>query len=135
MRSAADDKRRRDLMSLGTTSCRVGGRPRRQRRGARGPVTSCRVEALWIDGGLLFGGLGGLGVDDGSGGARLSPRRFADSDVERFVMRSDVGSVPKHEIGMRGALGRQIFGQGFPLAARCEHIEDRVENLAHDDPS
>src|ERR1700675_3359451 len=32
---------------------------------------------------------------------------------------------------MRGAFGRQIFRQGVPLAARGEHREDRVENLAH----
>jgi hypothetical protein len=41
--------------------------------------------------------------------------------------------VPQHEIEMRGALGRQIFRQRLPLAARGEHVEDRVENLAHID--
>jgi len=34
---------------------------------------------------------------------------------------------------MRGALGRQVLGQGLPLAARREHVENRVENLAHID--
>src|ERR1700682_2038777 len=31
---------------------------------------------------------------------------------------------------MRGAFRRQIFRQRLPLAARREHIEDRVQNLA-----
>src|SRR4029077_11222422 len=38
--------------------------------------------------------------------------------------------IPQHEIRMRGALRRQILRQRLPLAARREHIEDRVQNFA-----
>src|SRR5690242_13070698 len=38
--------------------------------------------------------------------------------------------IPQHEVGMRGAFRWQILRQRLPLAARREHIEDRVENLA-----
>src|SRR6202043_1405082 len=37
--------------------------------------------------------------------------------------------IPQHEIGVRGAFRRQILWQCLPLAARWEHIEDRVQNL------
>src|SRR5438046_7353336 len=38
--------------------------------------------------------------------------------------------IPQHEVGMRGALRRQILWQGLPFASRREHIEDCVQNLA-----
>src|SRR5205085_5835806 len=38
--------------------------------------------------------------------------------------------IPQHEVGMRGALRRQILRQRLPLTARREHIEDRVQNFA-----
>src|SRR5438445_385996 len=38
--------------------------------------------------------------------------------------------IPQHEVGMRGAFRRQILRQRLPLAARREHVEDRVQNLA-----
>src|SRR5207244_937648 len=38
--------------------------------------------------------------------------------------------IPQHEVGMRGAFRRQILRQRLPLAARREHVEDRVHNLA-----
>src|SRR5438105_8166624 len=38
--------------------------------------------------------------------------------------------IPQHEVGMRGASRRQILRQRLPLAARREHVEDRVHNLA-----
>jgi len=43
--------------------------------------------------------------------------------------------IPQHEVGMGRALGRQVLGQRLPLAARGEHIENRVENLPHVDRS
>src|SRR5260370_13798581 len=36
----------------------------------------------------------------------------------------------KDEVGMGGAFRRQILRQRLPLAARREHVEDRVQNLA-----
>src|SRR5260370_19671233 len=36
----------------------------------------------------------------------------------------------KDEVGMGGAFRRQILRQRLPLAARREHVEDRVEILA-----
>src|SRR2546423_5792178 len=38
--------------------------------------------------------------------------------------------IPQHEVGIRRALRRQILRQRLPLAARREHIENRVENFA-----
>jgi hypothetical protein len=38
--------------------------------------------------------------------------------------------VPRREIMMGGALGRQILWQRLPLAARRKYVKDRVENLA-----
>src|SRR5436190_9553952 len=43
--------------------------------------------------------------------------------------------IPQHEVGMRGALWRQILWQRLPLAARREHIKDRVQNLANVHPA
>ena len=39
--------------------------------------------------------------------------------------------VPQHEVVVRRALRRQILRQRLPLAAGREHVEDRVQNLAH----
>src|SRR3981189_1912905 len=38
--------------------------------------------------------------------------------------------IPQHEVGMCGAFRRQVLRQRLPLAARREHVEDRVQNLA-----
>src|SRR4051812_45565581 len=38
--------------------------------------------------------------------------------------------IPQHQIPMRGALRRKVLRQRLPLAARPQHVKDRVDNLA-----
>lgn len=39
--------------------------------------------------------------------------------------------LPEAEIGVRRGLRRPVLGQGCPLAAGRQHIEDRVQRLTH----
>src|SRR6202035_3414185 len=72
-----------------------------------------------------------LGVDDRGCRARLAPLALAGLDIECVMdpLQRAV-PIPQHEVGMRGAFRRQILRQRLPLAARREHIEDRVQNFA-----
>src|SRR5829696_6589412 len=77
-----------------------------------------------------------LAVDDGHGRARLFARLLAHLDEEGMVQaRERAVPGPQAEIVMHRALRRQILGQGAPLAARCQHIEDPVQHLAHIHPT
>src|SRR5438876_986171 len=75
--------------------------------------------------------LGALAVNDRSRRAQLASFPLAGLDIECVMdaLQRPV-PIPQHEIGMRGALRRQILRQCLPLAACREHIEDRVQNLA-----
>src|SRR6516164_8291936 len=58
--------------------------------------------------------------------------RPSRSRVERVVdVLQRAVPVPQCEIQMRRALGRQVLRQGLPLAAGREHVEDRIDDLAH----
>src|SRR6202011_5742466 len=75
--------------------------------------------------------LGALAIDDRSCRARLASFALAGFDIERVMdALQRAVPIPQHEVGMRGAFRRQILRQRLPLAARREHIEDRVQNLA-----
>src|SRR5205823_3436530 len=75
--------------------------------------------------------LGALAVDDRSRRARFASFALAGLDVECVMdALQRAVPIPQHEVGMRGALRRQILRQRLPLAARREHIENRVENFA-----
>src|SRR5215475_3891916 len=75
--------------------------------------------------------LGALAIDDRSRRANLASVALAGLDIERVMdALQRAVPIPQHEIRMRGALRRQILRQRLPLAARREHIEDRVQNFA-----
>src|SRR5438094_10410602 len=64
-------------------------------------------------------------------GAHLASFALAGLDIERVMdALQRAVPIPQHEVGMRGAFRRQILRQRLPLAARREHVEDRVQNLA-----
>src|SRR5205814_2764522 len=70
-------------------------------------------------------------VNDCCRRAHLASFALAGLDIECVMdALQRAVPIPQHEIGMRGALRRQILRQRLPLAARREHIEDRVQNLA-----
>ena len=63
--------------------------------------------------------------------ARLAALAFARRDIERVVEALQRAvPVPQHEVIVRRAFGRQVLGQGLPLAARREHVKDGVQHLA-----
>ena len=74
---------------------------------------------------------GALAVDDGGGRTGLSTFLLAHRYIERVVdpLQCSV-PFPQHQVPVHGALGRKVFRQRLPLAARPQHIEDAVENLA-----
>ena len=76
--------------------------------------------------------LRGLRVDDGCGRARLSALLLAHRDVQ-FVMNAlqRAVPVPELEIVIHRALGRQVLGQGLPLATGPQDVENPVQHLAH----
>jgi len=75
--------------------------------------------------------LGALAIDDRSRRANLASFALVGLDIERVMdALQRAVPIPQHERRMRGALRRQILRQRLPLAARREHIEDRVQNLA-----
>ncbi len=76
--------------------------------------------------------LGALAVDDGCRRARFPPFLFAHRDIE-FVMDALQRSIPipQYEIVVDRTLGWEILGQGAPLAARPQYVENAVEHLAH----
>src|ERR671928_968769 len=39
--------------------------------------------------------------------------------------------MPPYEPAVHGAPGRQVLGQGTPLASRAQHVKDAVENRPH----
>src|SRR5205823_5578884 len=79
----------------------------------------------------FLGALGALAVDDRSRRARFASFALAGLDVECVMdALQRAVPIPQHEVGMCRALRRQILRQRLPLAARREHIEDRVENFA-----
>src|SRR5882762_7345920 len=56
---------------------------------------------------------------------------LAGLDIERVMdALQRAVPIPQHEVGMCGAFRRQVLRQRLPLAARREHVEDRVQNLA-----
>src|SRR5438876_914625 len=61
-----------------------------------------------------------------------SSLRLTISTTQRPVLAALQRAVPipQHKVGMRGAFRRQILRQRLPLAARREHVEDRIQNLA-----
>ena len=65
-------------------------------------------------------------------GLASRPSLLARRDVERVVdALQRAVPVPQHEVVMRRALRRQVLRQRLPLAAGRQHVEDRVQNLAH----
>lgn len=80
---------------------------------------------------LFFSALHALAVDDGGGGRRISPCRLAHLDVERMVdARQSAVALPLDEIVVMRALRRQIGRHRTPLAARAEHVEKAIDDLA-----
>src|SRR5262249_36989167 len=78
--------------------------------------------------------LGTLAVDDRRGRACLPSRLLAYRHIKR-VMNALQRAIPgpQVEIGPYRALRRQVLGQRLPLAARRQHVENAVQNLAHID--
>ncbi len=76
--------------------------------------------------------LGALAVNDRRRRARFAPFLIAHRDIE-LVMNALQRSIPipQHEIVMDRTLGWQVLGQGAPLAARPQHVENAVEHLTH----
>src|SRR6266566_9279480 len=78
--------------------------------------------------------LGTLAVDDRRGRACLPSGLLAYRHIKR-VMNALQCAIPSPqvEIGPYRALRRQVLGQRLPLAARRQHVENAVQNLAHID--
>src|SRR5262249_38734358 len=78
--------------------------------------------------------LGTLAGDDRRGRACLPSRLLAYRHIKR-VMNALQRAIPSPqvEIGPYRALRRQVLGQRLPLAARRQHVENAVQNLAHID--
>jgi hypothetical protein len=73
-----------------------------------------------------------LAVDDGGGGAGLSPELFAALHIKRMmdILQRAVVS-PQVEIIVERALRRKILGRIAPLAPRAQHVHDPIHNFAH----
>src|SRR5215211_4459144 len=87
-------------------------------------------------GGPPFGPFHALAVHDRRRGAGLLAGQLARLLVER-VMKSPQRAVtlPTHKVVVHGAARGQVLGQSTPLAARAQHVEHCVENLAQINPA
>lgn len=78
----------------------------------------------------LFCALDTLAVDDRNTGAGFLASQLAGLHVERMV-EARLSAVPELKILVHRAPGRQILGQGAPLAAGGQDVENAVHHLAH----
>ena len=82
----------------------------------------------------FFGALHTLAVDDGDCRTGFAAGAFSGLDVERMMdTRQRPVPVPQLDIIVDRGLRREVLGKRAPLAAGREHVEDRVQDLAHID--
>ena len=80
----------------------------------------------------LFGAFDALAVDDGDRRTCFASHPFPRLDVERMMDACQRPvPVPQIEILVHRRLRRKVLGQGAPLAAGRQQIENRVQHLAH----
>jgi hypothetical protein len=93
-----------------------------------------RIIAVRIDASPLFGAFRALAIDDGGGGAGLSPNLLATPHIKRMMDSLQRAVVsPQVEIIVERALRRQVLGHIAPLASRAQHVHDPIHNFAHID--
>jgi hypothetical protein len=120
----------RSVMSAGVTMTNRG-----QALGVHDQVPFAAVDLLAgvVAAGVLADGLGsldGLGVDDGGHRPGGPAHLAADPLAELVTDLSDhAGGGPAGHEPVTGAAGRDVFGQGPPLAAGIDHVADGVHDL------
>src|SRR3954452_21430336 len=120
-----------------TTSTDVPGRSRPGGSSAASPTSA--TPSSWRrssqpprEPGFFLGALDALAVDDRGGRASLPARPLAGLD-EQGVVQAPERAVPgpQRQVAVDRAPRRQVLGQGAPLAAGGEDVEDAVQHLAH----
>ena len=80
----------------------------------------------------FFGALHTLAVTDGDRRTGFTAGAFAGLDVEGMMdTRQRPVPVQQFEIIVDRGFRREVLGKRTPLAAGREHVEDRVQDLAH----